>query len=228
MARGSEAHGQGHLVGNTARNAAAEVPQSTLAAQIVNNLSTTNGQALPDGQGNLGQLLSEILGTGQGTPNDDSAIETDLNVNYKLVSVVTRAGLEVLLHDDPFVRTERLLPQAMNSISVIQLTIQRTPDVLFVSASAGTDARERSGLPMYIWLMPKLLQLLGRKDVEACQDSLLELLSVILQATTESAADWSDTNTLTRYCQACIGGEFLSGRGEVRTTNVQFQPFCQA
>ncbi|KAI9826145.1 MAG: serine/threonine-protein kinase M1 [Thelocarpon impressellum] len=161
-------------------------PQSTLAAQIVSNLSTTNGETRPDDRGNFEQLLSEILGAGSGSPNDDGAVETDLDVNCKLVSVVTRAGLEVLLREDPFSMAESLLPQAVNSISVIQLTIKRMPQVLFTVPNDSPRTAEKPGAPLYIWLLPKLQQLLGYTTAEGIQESLLELLSTVLHPKKES------------------------------------------
>ncbi|KAL9081035.1 MAG: hypothetical protein Q9157_000351 [Trypethelium eluteriae] len=78
----------------------------------------------------FGQLLQEIL-------SNPPSEETDLEASYKLLRVVTEAGLETLPQHDPFTRRDHLIKQAQDSISVIEITVQRAPALLLIFALLG-------------------------------------------------------------------------------------------
>ena len=87
------------------------VPPSTIAAQIVNNHSNANAQKEPGTKAVFGQLLNEYL-------SDPSTDEPDSQLNAQLIYVVTEAGLDVLLQENPFAQN-LLIPQATRSKSVV-------------------------------------------------------------------------------------------------------------
>jgi serine/threonine-protein kinase ATR len=183
-----------------------EPPQSTIAAQIVQNLSTKNGDPQPADRGSFQQLLVEILGAGGDQTTESRVFEKDLDVNYRLVSVVTKAGLDVLLSQDPFITPENLLAQASNSISVIHLTIQNIPQILFFSPALGTEGSDVSQPPLFVLLLPKILSLVGHPTANALQDSLKDLLSLLFEATARSSGVWRRSHELLEYFRACING----------------------
>ncbi|TKA23330.1 hypothetical protein B0A50_07538 [Salinomyces thailandicus] len=103
-------------------------PPSTLAAQIVQKQTrsaATQRQPQTAEDTTLANLLHEML------YNPAAAQETDANVNVQLVNVVAEAGLGPLAIDDPFAQLDMLLPQARDSIAVIDKTIRRQPELLF-------------------------------------------------------------------------------------------------
>lgn len=216
MARGStvaghrHAHTNGHKSGASLHPQQEVPPTSTLATQIVNNLaSTTNGLPKPEDRGHFEQLLLEILQTGRGSSApDESAIDTDLEVNNKLITVVTTAGLEVLQHDDPFARSEQRLSQAQNSLRVIQLTIQRTPLVLFITSSEpGHGHGLQPARPLYVWLLPKLIGILGLNHLnESIQGTLVALLESILAEPSRASRDGVKAEQLKQYYRICVTG----------------------
>lgn len=124
-------------------------PPSTLAAQIVQNQTTTKASQQSGEKATFSGLLHEILHNPSATP------ETDIGVNVQLISVVVEAGLSILTRDDPFAQLDVLLPQAADSLAVVEATIVRQSDVLFAHIS-------QDGPPLLIWLLARLLPLCSR------------------------------------------------------------------
>ncbi len=177
-------------------------PASTLAAQIVNRISTTSRQPHSGTGESFEQLLLEILASDGSTSPGNSTVETNAHVNCRLVHVVTRAGIEVLLIDDPFSSWDHLLSQASTSLAVIDLTIQRTPDVLYLDFADGSAA----GIPLFLWLMPKLLAFIGVQEYGTLQDKLAQILSTALSAKPSSATVWQRSGPMLQYFQECVEG----------------------
>jgi len=124
-------------------------PPSTLAAQIVQNQTTTKASQQSGEKATFAGLLHEILHNPSATP------ETDISVNVQLISVVVEAGLSILTRDDPFAQLDVLLPQAADSLAVVEATIVRQSEVLFAHIS-------QDGPPLIVWLLARLLPLCSR------------------------------------------------------------------
>jgi serine/threonine-protein kinase ATR len=140
-------------------------PPSTIAAQIVHNRSNVSRQE-PENKALFGKLLQEYL---RDPIAEDSGVET----NAQLIQVVAEAGLDVMLSDDPFA-PENLIEQAKDSLLVMRLTITRRPEVLQYQSE---DQNERP--PLLLWILAKILRLLGRRNLQAIQVDLCKLLSTI-------------------------------------------------
>ena len=172
------------------------VPPSTIAAQIVNNHSNANAQKEPGTKAVFGQLLNEYLG-------DPSTDEPDSQLNAQLIYVVTEAGLDVLLQENPFAQN-LLIPQATDSISVIKLTIQRRPESLL-----NTKIDEGNGITrpkLFLWLLPKLLALMGHRNLDAIQENLQDLLLSCVQILQCTSDLWQYAVLLIQLYQSCIDG----------------------
>lgn len=178
------AHTNGHL------------PPSTLAAQLVQNHARVNGLPQPEGKAVFGQLLQEILTT-------DGTVETDPEVNYKLVTVVAEAGLDVVLREDPFAEKDQVIRQAKDSIAVIRLTVQRNPEILFRSNPGGNNTTHYQ---LYLWLFPKLLSLIGRQGFEAIQKDVEDVLCSFISILSKSLYSWQQLITVIRLYQRCTEG----------------------
>ncbi|KAI9820333.1 MAG: serine/threonine-protein kinase M1 [Pycnora praestabilis] len=202
MARGVVASNPHNDIPDGAK-ANGDPPVSTIAAQIVNKLSDASGQAVPGYRKEFDQLLLEILST-EDAASERGAVETDLKVIYKLVYVVTRAGLQVLLRDDPFANSEQLLGQAQNSLAVIELTVERNPEVLFFHFQDTVEAEGKSYPVLFLWLLPKLLALLGHRNAENLHADLMRILSTFLVVTLRTPEVWLSGATLLKYYRDCI------------------------
>lgn len=166
-------------------------PPSTLAAQIVQNQTRPaprqNGETAA-----FSQLLHEIL------HNPAAAQESDLGVNVKLISVVAEAGLAPLAQENPFAADE-LVPQAIDSIAVIERTIKRQPDVLLTPMS-------EDGPQLALLLFAHLAALCGRPK---CHDlPLAELVTTAIQTLRTSPALWQNAETVEQICQDLVEGTY--------------------
>jgi serine/threonine-protein kinase ATR len=174
-------------------------PPSTLAAQIVQNqthaATTSNNNTKTSSQQNgekatFSGLLHEILHNPSATP------ETDLGVNVQLISVVVEAGLTVLTREDPFAQLEVLVPQAIDSLAVVEATIVRQADVLFARISEG-------GPPLVVWLVARLLPLCWR---EKCTDlDVAGLINSAVRAVGRSKL-WRSAEGMRELVRDCVNG----------------------
>ena len=190
-------------------NGPGQSQSSIRTAQVVSNLSTTTGQLGVDDRQSFEQLLSEMLNASNESTGDGSFTEADFQTNYNLVSVVTKAGLDILLEDNPFANVEHLLSVADGSLTVLASVFHKHPDLLFQDRANGsvTDVAQP---PMYVWLLPRLLVLIGRKRFESLQDGLGGLLRSILRAATRAIRPSIISRKLLDYYQACIKGSYCS------------------
>ena len=136
-------------------------PPSTIAAQIVHNRANVARQE-PENKALFGKLLQEYL-------RDPIIEDSNTETNAQLIQVVAEAGLDILLSDDPFA-PDNLLEQAKDSLLVIKLTIARKPEVLLYG---GQSEDERP--PLMLWLLAKILRLMGRRALSAIQQDLSSL-----------------------------------------------------
>jgi serine/threonine-protein kinase ATR len=141
-------------------------PPSTIAAQIVYNRATVTKQE-PANKALFGKLLQEYL-------RDPILEESNVDTHAQLIQVVTEAGLDVLLSDDPFA-PDNLLEQARDSLLVIKLTVSRKPGVLLFH---GENVRDRP--PLVLWILAKLLNLMGRRNLTSIQMDIQSLLNSML------------------------------------------------
>jgi serine/threonine-protein kinase ATR len=176
------------------------IPPSTIAAQIVNNHSNVDAQQEPATKAVFGQLLQEYL-------HDPSTDEPSSQLNAQLIHVVAEAGLDVLLHENPFA-LDLLVPQAIDSISVIKLTIQRKPGLLLNTRPSEVDGILRPKL--FLWLLPKIFLLMGHGQLDAVQDHLQDLLISCVRALQHSSEFWQHAVSLTRLYRSCVDGTLQS------------------
>lgn len=141
-------------------------PPSTIAAQIVHNRSNVARQE-PENKALFGKLLQEYL-------RDPIIEDSNVDTNAQLIQVVAEAGLDVMLTNDPFA-PDTLPQQAKDSLLVIRLTVTRKPEVLLYN---GDEVNERP--PLILWLLTKILKLLGRKHLDAIHVDLSTLLSTMV------------------------------------------------
>ncbi|KAK8173648.1 hypothetical protein IWX90DRAFT_148777 [Phyllosticta citrichinensis] len=148
-------------------------PPSTIAAQIVNNHSRANEQQEPQDNRLFGMLLQEFLA-------DPSAGEKDVKLNLQLISVVVEAGLNVLLKEREPLGQHVMLSQARDSISVIRISVERDPSLLFCQNPGAEEPI--LNLPLVAWLLPKLFSFLTCPSLEILQPYLTSLLASLLGA----------------------------------------------
>lgn len=173
-------------------------PPSTLAAQIVQNQARNEASQHNGEKTTFAGLLQEILHSGA-TP------ETDIQVNVQLITVVVEAGLTVLTRDDPFAQWDVLLPQALDSIAVVQATILRQPGVLLTPISS-------EGPQLLLWLLARLLAVCGKRK---CQDlPIAALMNAAISSFDRSTKLWKFASLLRELVRDCVDGRYSYSYGK--------------
>lgn len=175
-------------------------PPSTIAAQIVHNHIRSNNVARqePENDALFGQLLQEYL-------RNPMAEEATVETNAQLISVVVEAGLNVLAKDNPFA-PDTLAHQAKDSLTVISYTIEKIPGVLFFTGIGN----EGDNLPLFLWLLPKILNLLGRRHTAMVQKDLCNILTISIRSLQKTTQLWRNAAGLQDIITAVVEGEFNS------------------
>lgn len=184
----------------------AEPPQSTLAAQLVSHLTDGKKHPRTQDEETFRQLLREILSTESGQVVRAVPLETDSDVDCKLVYVIVKAGLEKITLDDPFNRRNELSRQAVDSLIAINFTIKRNPKVLFVAPQFQGPAPRPTG-PLYLWLLPKLLALAGCLQNRETIDGVLQVLTTLLVSETTTHVRRLNLHPVLKYAKGCINGQ---------------------
>jgi serine/threonine-protein kinase ATR len=173
-------------------------PPSTIAAQIVHNRSHVARQE-PENKALFGKLLQEYL-------KDPVVEEANIETNAQLIGVVAEAGIDVLLKEDPFA-PDTLLQQANDSLLVIQLTIKRTPGVLLFCNNNDSAGKEKP--PLILWLLPKVLSLLGRNHMDYIQESLCGFLAETVGAIRKTSHLWRSSCIISKVLRDIVEGKSL-------------------
>ena len=180
-------------------------PPSTIAAQIVHNRSYVARQE-PENKALFGKLLQEYI---RDPIIEDSSVET----NAQLIQVVAEAGLDVLLSDDPFA-PDALLEQARDSLLVLKLTISRKPEVLLYQ---GED--EDGKPPFVLWILAKVLRLIGRQALDAIQPDLAFMISDMIAALSTKIRMLGKMHAFRDMLVQIIEGELATPLSRTRLTS---------
>jgi len=132
-------------------------PSSILATHI----APINGNALPDVDHKVfAQLIEECLGYDE---DSNPGVGTDVTINHKLICVIVKVGIDPASTspDDPFETPVRDSDQLTRCLDVIDLAIRRSPLVLYALSGPDDLGPEDHNVPLFTWLIPKLLCLLG-------------------------------------------------------------------
>ena len=179
-------------------------PQSTLAEQLVNRF-TSETRILPlQDDDTFTQLLREVL-DGEAYLNSTNTPETNLDVTYRLIYVIVKAGLEVLTSDDPFARHDERTNQALDSLKAIELTSRRSPNALFYVPSSSIDACLED-IPLVLWLLPKLLALLSFEKFKKIRNGSESLLVNLISLEAKLHPKGFKSRCIERYLKATVEG----------------------
>ena len=184
----------------------AEPPQSTLAAQLVSHFTDGNKHPRTQDEETFRQLLREILSTESGQAVRAEPLETDSDMDCKLIYVIVKAGLETITSDDPFSGKNGLSRHVVNSLTAIHLTIKRNPKVVFVAPQfQGPNPRPMG--PLYLWLLPKLLALTGCLQDSETIDGVLHVFTTLLVSETTTHVRRLNLYPVLKYVKGCINGQ---------------------
>lgn len=204
------------MAGMNQNDAAADggPPPSTLAAQLVGNISTTARSSRPDETSELKRLFEAI----ETVKNDPDHLKTPaerVDHNHTLIYVYARVVLEGLKWDDPFADRQRLQDEALKAIQFLKVTVQETPTVL-IHATDANAFLHRSQEPLWVWLFPKLLKMLGRPQCLDLTTPLQSFFCFVFDIASRSGGLWSSCGLMYGYVQSNFRCEPLPSRPQQR------------
>ncbi|GAW27351.1 putative protein kinase rad3 [Rosellinia necatrix] len=137
-------------------------PPSTLAAQLVENISTSARSSRPDETAELQRLFAAIESV-KNDPGLLTSYQQRIEHNHMLIYVYARVVLEGLKWGEPFANTSQLRADATRAVHFLKITVNETPEVLLFTADDGAFLF-RGTEPLWIWIFPKVLKLLGNSS----------------------------------------------------------------
>jgi serine/threonine-protein kinase ATR len=179
-------------------------PPSTLAAQLVENISTSTKSSRSDESNELKGLLATI----QRIKDHPELLKNNtdrIEHNHMLIYVYCRVALEGIKLDDPFINRAHAHTEAIKAIHFLRFTIKETPSVLLHTNSSGT-LLQRGKEPLWIWLLPHLFRFIGHALFEELEGSFEGFLQYLLLLICRTDEIWAIGPVMSLYLRACISG----------------------
>ena len=177
-------------------------PPSTMAAQLINNLSTASKPSRQAEQEDLKQLMDEVSSQEASIAEFTNA-EAKLEHKHKLIYVFARAVLERLASGDPFLDVQKILPQASDALDIFMSTIKEMPDVLAYCATTESPLLSRGQEPLWFWLFPRVLALLGRRQCDSLTEKIKDFFYLSFQVVARSPKLWTLSSFFFCYFKEC-------------------------
>lgn len=184
-----------------------EAPPSTQAAQLINNISTGNKPSRPAERDDLQRLMAEIS-QAENQPAENGRPEVKIQHAHKLIYVFALTVLERLATDDPFMNIPQIVSQASEALDIFMTTIKECPAVLDYVLQPGEVLRSSGSEPVWIWLFPKVLVLLGRKGCETLTEKFKDFFFISFQVVARSPRLWNLSFSFFSYLKDCVSSRF--------------------
>ena len=179
-------------------------PPSTLAAQLVENISASAKSSRSDESTELKGLFAVIQRV-KDRPELLKSTAERIEHNHMLIYVYCRVVLESVKLDDPFLDRAHLRAEALKAINFLRFTIKETPTVLLYKADYNS-LLFRGQEPLWAWLLPHLLRMLGHAQCLDLESSIEGFLQYLLLALARNAALWSSIPSVLHYLRAALTG----------------------
>ncbi|KAK4229553.1 protein kinase rad3 [Podospora fimiseda] len=178
-------------------------PPSTLAAELVEDISATGSARLPNSDENAElKRLASIIEKVKNDPTSLRSEEERIEHNHLLIYVSGALFLKGLIpnDDDPFADHEKMRAQALQVINFLLATIKETP-VILTRATDGKTFLLMGCEPLWLWILPKILGLLGHKRYRPNSGEIEGLCHYIMALVEEDGNLWHLGPQLMRYFQ---------------------------
>ncbi|RYP19412.1 hypothetical protein DL765_003385 [Monosporascus sp. GIB2] len=163
-------------------------PPSTLAAQLVENISASTRSSRPDETAELSKLIG-IIERVKDEPDNLKTQEERVGHNHMLIYVYARVTLEGLKWDDPFADTVHLRSEALGAINFLRVAVAETPEVLLATSDPGRFLF-RGKEPLWIWIFPKVLKMLGYNSSVDLAAAIEPFFETVFSVACRSTALW--------------------------------------
>ncbi|KAK3935676.1 protein kinase rad3 [Diplogelasinospora grovesii] len=178
----SRLHGDG-----LGRSELIQPPPSTLAAQFAENFAASAGlpRSRPEEDASELKRLLKVIEEQKTNPSS-LTLEDRVKQNHLLIYACCRVVLDSIAWNDPFrdLASEHSESQARRAINFLVLSINESPSVIDFIDNGG-DLLYRGKLPLWMWLMPKVLKLLGHKRMLGVSGAIQSLCECIMAHTVQ-------------------------------------------
>ncbi|KAI1825007.1 phosphatidylinositol 3 [Xylaria intraflava] len=210
----------------TSTNSAMDIsapPPSTLAAQLVENISTSARSSRADETSELQRLFAAIEKV-KNEPSLLTSYQDRIEHNHMLIYVYARVVLEGLKWDEPFANKPQLRADAVRAINFLKLTVNETPEVLLATADNGAFVF-RGAEPLWIWVFPKVLRMLGNDVCAGLEPSIEGFFSELYSAVARSSSLWSHIPQFLAYLRTNLDviQNHLAGLASTNNRNPSLQ-----
>lgn len=182
-----------------------EPPASTLAAQLVDNLTRAKQHSRHQDREDFEQLLQIFEAEDQNQDQSRSDPRVAKEESIKLIDVVIKAGLDVLSRENPFEHLRGQNQRAIRSLKVVEVTLTRCPDALYANSNTEAPCTQLPG-PVYLWLVPRLLNLTLHQVDVALLTALASTLAAVVSLERRLRSRLARLYPVCRYLQGCIKG----------------------
>ncbi|GKT69679.1 protein kinase Rad3 [Colletotrichum tofieldiae] len=172
-------------------------PPSTLAAQLVENISASTKSTRSDENAELKRLFA-VIEKVKNKPDLLKDAEQRTEHNHMLIYVYARVVLEGIKLDDPFADRNHLRNEALKAINFLKVTIEETPNVL----NHTTDGKQfvfRGEEPLWIWVFPKILRLLGHSRCLDLAAPIEGFFQFVILAVIRTGSMWKSLSSIIMY-----------------------------
>jgi serine/threonine-protein kinase ATR len=193
-----------HGLGAPAHDAMDNVaPASTLAAQLVENLSTSTRLSRNEENKELDGFLATIQRVAD-HPELLKSTSDRIEHNHMISYVYTRAALDGIKLEDPVLDPKRLRNDALKAINFLRFSIKETPTLLTYRSDGGFLFRGQE--PLWVWLVPRLLRLLGHENCLDLQGSIEGFLQFLQLTAARHGNLWEFAAALAQYLRSILNG----------------------
>ncbi|RFU77784.1 phosphatidyl inositol 3-kinase [Trichoderma arundinaceum] len=177
-------------------------PPSTLAAQLVESIAASSKVSRSDENSELKGLLA-IIQRVKDNPELLKSTNDRLEHNHMLIYVYCRVVLENIKLDDPFLDRANVRTESQKAINFLRFTIKETPSVL-LHQNENRGLLFRGHEPLWVWLLPQLLRLLGHPQCLELDSSIEGFLQYILLIVARTGSLWKVAPFLGLYLRASL------------------------
>lgn len=193
------------LYGKPAGAVANAPPPSTLAAQLVENLPASTKSTRSDENTEL-RSLSAVIERVKNNPGLLRTPDERTEHNHMLIYVYSRVVLDGIKLDDPFADKKVIRSEALKAINFLKVTIEETPIVMNYT----TDGKQfvfRGEEPLWVWVFPKVLKLLGHARCLDLTAPIEEFFRFIILVVSEVGSMGALLSSMLLYLRETSNGE---------------------
>lgn len=190
-------------------NGPSDVPPSTLAAQLLHNAAAVDRGSARENRHGFPQLLDDVSQTEDGAQGlEDAPLVTTY---HKCIHLIANE-FEAATKDNPFAsdrQPKKLSSLVPDPLAFLRVIVEEVPEVLVLKPEAENDGPAGyQQQPLWLWLFPKILILVGRKGFEDAQEKINAFFYAVIDVVSSSTELWNLKMVIFRYLWECCDCEY--------------------